>query len=231
MSRPKRLQNSLGLGLAMLVASAMWLTACSAAKVNSSSSLLGKNFHPPEPVPVETGSVRLPVQSEGERRVQNTLEALQRFDRTGRNRRQGQVYFELPESDINDYLAYSLHTVPRPGLSSVTVKLQPQNHVSVRMVLNFDRIAAWAPLIPSLLQLSGNQAIDMDLVFNVQDAAVTVQLADGPESTAMFRRAIQTLLHILAIHQPERYDTSKAIPLPYGLQRLSTTKGMVVGGT
>ncbi len=181
--------------------------------------------------PPETAAARLPVQSEGEMRVQNTLAALQKFDRTGRNRRQGQVYFELPESDINDYLAYSLHTVPRPGVTSVTVKLQPQNHVSVRAVLNFERIAAWAPLIPSLLQLNGDQVIDMDLSFSVQDGAVTLQLADGPESSAMFRRAVQTLLHVVALHQPERYDTSKPIPLPYGLQRLSTTQGMVVGGT
>jgi len=175
---------------------------------------------------------RMPVvRSEGVVRVQNTLAALEQFDQTGRKRELQQVYFELPESDFNEYLAYSLHTVPRPGVEAAGIKLHAQNHVSVNVLVNFDRIADWAPIIPSLLHLSGKQVIGLNFVFAVQDAAVTFQVAEPAGKEPMMGRALQTLLHLLALHQPERYDTSKPIPLPYGLRRLSTTNGMLVGST
>jgi hypothetical protein len=204
--------------------------ACSSDKAGfSARPLLAKNLRLPEPLPLEGN--RLPLLSDGALRVQNTLAALERFDRAGRNRKLQEVYFELPESDINQYLAYSLRTTPRPGIEAAKVKLQEHNRVSASLVLNFDLIADWAPLISSLLHLSGKRVLDVEIVFTVQDSAVTLRFADEEQNGAMVRQTLQTLLHVLALQQPERYDISKPIPLPYGLQRLWTSPGMVAGGT
>lgn len=192
--------------------------------------MLARNLRVPEPS-LEANRSLPPLLSDGALHVRNILAALESFDRAGRNRELQQVYFELPESDINQYLAYSLRTAPRPGIEAAKVKLQEHNRVSASVVLNFDRIADWAPLISSLLQLSGERVLDVDIVFTVQDSALTFRLVDEAQNDAMGLRTLQTLLHVLALQQPERYDISKPVPLPYGLQRLWTSNGMVAGGT
>lgn len=207
--------------------------ACSSGTAGfSARPMLAKNLHLPAPSsPLEDNGSLPPLLSDGALRVQNLLAALERFDRAGRNRKLQEVYFELPESNINQYLAYSLRTTPRPGIEAAKVKLQEHNRVSASLVLNFDRIAEWAPLISSLLQLSGERVLDVEIVFTVQDSAVTFRFAGEEQNDTMVRQTLQTLLHVLALQQPERYDISKPIPLPYGLQRLWTSPGMVAGGT
>jgi len=207
--------------------------ACSSAKVGVfARPLLAGNLRLPEPSwPRPANGSLPPLLPDGALHVRNILAALESFDRAGRNRNLQEVYFELPESDINQYLAYSLCTAPRPGIEAAKVQLQEHNRVSASVVLNFDRIADWAPLISSLLQLSGERVLDVEIVFTVQDSAVTFRLVDEAQNDPMGRRTLQTLLHVLALQQPERYDISKPVPLPFGLQRLWTSHGMLAGGT
>jgi hypothetical protein len=208
-------------------------TGCSPAGLSiPSNRVLAKEMHLRETAtpPVTSKGTPTSVNTDGVKRVQNVLEALQRFDRTGRNRDLQQVYFEMPESDINQYLAYSLHAVPRPGIAAVTVKIKAGNRISATTTLDFDRIGEWVPLLPALLQMTGNRAITADVVFAVQNGGITFQFP-GSDGSPMARRALQTLLHILAMHQPEQYDTSEPVPLPYGLQQLWTTEGVLVGET
>jgi len=42
---------------------------------------------------------------------------------------------------------------------------------------------------------------------------------------------IESLVHIVALHQPEHYDTNQPIPLPFGLRKLWTKAGIVGGET
>lgn len=194
--------------------------------------MLAKNLHVPEASwLLDAGRITPPASSDGVQRVQDLLLALERFDRTGRNRQLQEISFELPESDINEYLAYTLHHTPRPGIEAAKVRFHDHNRVSTSVVLNFDCIAGWAPLISNLLQMTGKRVLDVDIVFTVQDSAVTFQFVDDQQNDVMARRTLQMLLHVLALHQPERYDTSKPIPLPFGLQRLSTSEGRMAGGT
>ena len=209
-----------------ILALTSFLSACSTAKISMAPTLLPAGTPPA----VSATPVLSSGPADGVQRVKNVLEALQRFDRTGRNRRMQQVSFELPESDINDYLAWSLRTTPRPGIAGIFVKLQAGNQVAVRAALDFSSMGAWAPLVESLLQLNGNRVVSADIVFKVQDDALTFQFTGGADS-AKVRRAMQMLLHIMAMHQPEQYDTSKPIPLPYGLRRLATADRVILGGT
>jgi hypothetical protein len=168
------------------------------------------------------------------RRVQDILLALEKFDNAGRPETVQRVYFELAESDINDYLAYSLKVRPRPGIDRAGVRFQDNNHISAAVAVDFDQIAAWAPLIPSLFQplLSASRPVAIDIAFEVRDSAVTFQFTDlnKPED-ALVRRVMQTLVHILALHQPERYDSSRPLPLPFGLRRAWTTHRILGGET
>jgi hypothetical protein len=59
----------------------------------------------------------------------------------------------LRESDLNEYLSYTLREAPRPGLESVRVKIFPHNYVSTFAVVDFDAIEQWRPgAVPALLR-------------------------------------------------------------------------------
>jgi hypothetical protein len=182
------------------------------------------------PLTVTAPAVRI----EAVQRVRNTLLSLQRFNNAGRNRELQQVYFELPEYVLNEYLSYSLETVPRPGIEQVRVKLKGRDHASISVVFNLDRIGDWAPILPNLLRpiLGKVRQLDFDILFEVRDSRVTFHFADSDgQEDAATNALLQTLIHVVMMHQPERYDTSQPIPLPFGLQRLWTTDSVLGGQT
>jgi hypothetical protein len=147
---------------------------------------------------------------------------------------QKHVAFELSESEINDYMKYSLHATPRPGLDSLTVKIFPNNYVSTLTVVDFDAVERWKPgTIPGLLKpvLNGRKTVWVDYRF---------QMAGGGKMTFSVEKAyyqnlrlpawlVQEMIKIVAARQPEKYDTSKPLPLPFGLKNL-WTKGNTIGG-
>jgi hypothetical protein len=96
------------------------------------------------------------------------LASLWAYDRKGRNREAQQISFEIPEAEINDYLAYSLRVVRRPGIETVAIKLLPHNEVRATAVIDFDAVGRWNPgTIPLRLQaaLSGKRAISLEAQF------------------------------------------------------------------
>src|SRR5215471_5010051 len=111
------------------------------------------------------------VAGEKNKRVEHMLDllaALGNYDRKGRNREAQQISFEIPEGEINDYLAYSLRVLRRPGIETVTVNLLPHNEVRATAVIDFDAVGRWNPgTVPLRLQpvLSGKRAIDLEVQF------------------------------------------------------------------
>jgi len=167
--------------------------------------------------------------------VLDILKGLQDFDRNGRNTTLQQISFEFAERDVNEYLAYSLKEVPRPGIRQATVQFFGQNHISTVLAIDFGAVDQWVPgMIPSFLKpaLSGSPTVAVDVVFEVQDSAITFHLepSSAPEGGVMVRNIVASVLDILALHQPERYDTNLPIPLPFGLRTI-WTKDRVLGGT
>jgi hypothetical protein len=55
------------------------------------------------------------------------------------------VSFQLTETEINEYLAYSLKATPRPGLQSAKVKVFDKNYLSTLSVIDFDAVERWKP--------------------------------------------------------------------------------------
>jgi hypothetical protein len=143
------------------------------------------------------------------------------------------VSFQLSDGEINEYMRYALRTTPRPGLDSVTVKMFPNNYVSTFTVVDFDAVERWKPgTIPALLRpvLRGKQSIWIDCRFQAANSKVSFSV-EKARYGSMWLPAffVQKLIQIVAARQPEKYDTSKPVPLPFGLRKVWTTAQMVMG--
>jgi len=157
------------------------------------------------------------------RKVQHLLATLPR----------GHISFQLWENEINDYLRYSLKTTPRPGIQSMTMKIFPNNYISTFTVVDFDAVQRWKRgAIPALLRslLSGRKSVWVDCRFQVANGRLTFSVEkayyDNVRLPALF---VTEAIRIVASRQPEKYDTSKPLPLPFGLKQLSTQPHVILG--
>jgi hypothetical protein len=145
------------------------------------------------------------------------------------------VSFQLSSTEINDYMVWSLKTTPRPGLDSVNVKIFANGYVSVLTVVDFDAVEKWKPgTIPMLLRpvLSGKKSISVDYKFQADNSKTTFSVEKAYYGNirlpAIF---VQEMIKIVAARQPEKYDTSKPLPLPFGLRKVWTSDHFVMGET
>ncbi|MGB7762250.1 MAG: hypothetical protein WBL61_20620 [Bryobacteraceae bacterium] len=143
------------------------------------------------------------------------------------------VSFALSDDEINEYMRYSLRATPRPGVDSVTVKIFPQNYISTFTVVDFDAVERWKPgTIPYLLRpiLRGKQSVWLDYRFAAANSTATFSVEkayyDKIRLPAFF---VEKMIQILAARQPEHYDTSKPVPLPFGLRQVWTENHVAKG--
>ncbi|MGD0047388.1 MAG: hypothetical protein ABSE42_10250 [Bryobacteraceae bacterium] len=143
------------------------------------------------------------------------------------------VSFALSDGEIDEYMRYALRTSPRPGVDSVSVKIFPQNYVSTFTVVDFDAVERWKPgTIPALLRpiLRGKQSIWVDYRFAAANSTLTFSVEkayyDNLRLPAFF---VGKMIQIVAARQPEHYDTSKPLPLPFGLRQAWTENHIVKG--
>jgi hypothetical protein len=145
----------------------------------------------------------------------------------------GPTRFELTESEVNQHIVQSLKTSPRPGLDSLMVKFFDGNYVSTYTTVDFDAVEKWKPgTIPMMLRpvLNGKRAIWVDIRFFVNNAHATFKVEKAyyekiPIPSFVVEKAIQ----VIAARQPEKYDTTKPIPLPFGMRTLWTRAQRVAG--
>jgi len=173
-----------------------------------------------------------PAVSPAVAKVQNLFQALQKADADG-PKGKGQVKFRLSEAEVNEYLAYARKTQPRPGLESSTVKFFPNNYVSTYTVVDFDAVERWKPgTIPLALRpvLSGKKAIWVDVRFKTQNGTVAFSIEKAYfGSIRLPAFVVGKVIQIVAARQPEKYDTTKPVPLPFGLQRAWTALHVASG--
>lgn len=143
------------------------------------------------------------------------------------------VAFRFSDAEINDYMRYSLRVTPRPGLQSVTVKAFPQNYISTYTVVDFDAVERWHPgTIPALLRpvLSGKKSIWVDYRINAQNYKVTFSVEKAYyQDIRLPAFFVNKMIQIVAARQPEHYDTSKPMPIPFGLKQIWTSDHVVQG--
>lgn len=143
------------------------------------------------------------------------------------------VSFALSDREINDYMIYSLRTTPRPGLNSVTVKIFPHNYVSTFTTVDFDAVERWKPgTIPGILRaiLHGKQSIWVDYRFTTTNSKITFSVEKAYYGSirlpAFF---VEKMIQIVAARQPEHYDTSKPVAMPFSLRQVWTESQTVKG--
>jgi hypothetical protein len=107
---------------------------------------------------------------------------------------------------------------------AVTVKVFANNYISTFTVVDFDAIEQWRPgTVPVLLRpvLNGKKAIWLDIRFQANNGAAAFSV-----EKAYFQRIrlpaffVEKMIHIVAARQPEKYNTSKRLPLPFGLKQV-----------
>jgi hypothetical protein len=143
------------------------------------------------------------------------------------------VAFRLTEAEINEYAAYALAVTPRPGLTGIFVKVFPNNYLSTYAIVDFDAVEKWKPgTIPTLLKpvLSGQRDIWLDVRFQISGGRATYSVEKAYfQSVRLPALFVQQLIRVVAARQPEHYDTSKPVPLPFGLKTLSTASQAISG--
>jgi hypothetical protein len=144
-----------------------------------------------------------------------------------------QVSFRLSETEVNDYLRNTLKTTPRPGVDSVTVKFLAKDYISTLTRVDFDAVERWrAGTIPTVLRpfLKGKKAISVDYRIKVADSKMTFTVEKAKyEDMALSAFFVEKMIQIIAARQPEKYDTSKPIPLPFGLTKIWTSEHNIHG--
>jgi|SRR5271157_1059857 len=170
-----------------------------------------------------------PVQSPAVTKMLNLFQALQ----TSQDHNSPRISFSFTEPELNEYLSYALQTVPRPGIQSVTVKVFAYNYISTFTVVDFDAVERWKPgTIPMLLRpvLNGKKAIWLDVRFQAKNGAATFSVEKAYfQSIRLPAFFVEMMIQIVAAHQPEKYNTSKPLPLPFGLKQISTKERLVAG--
>jgi hypothetical protein len=143
------------------------------------------------------------------------------------------VSVHLADAEINEYLQYSLRVKPRPGLQSCSVKFFPKNYISTFTVVDFDAVERWKPgTIPTVLRpaLNGRKSIWVDCRFGGANGMMVFSVEKAYfEGVRLPALLVEKVIAIVAARQPEKFDTSKPVPIPFGLRSL-WTEGTAVRG-
>ncbi|MGH9632207.1 MAG: hypothetical protein ACRD7E_28205, partial [Bryobacteraceae bacterium] len=143
------------------------------------------------------------------------------------------VSFRLTEDEINEYLKYALYATPRPGIQAISVKIFPRNYISTHTIVDFDAVERWKPgTIPLFLRpvLNGRKAIWLDYRFQSEDGKATFSIEKAYyQNVSLPRFFVRSLMEAVAARQPEQYDLSRPVPLPFGLREVSTDAGVLTG--
>jgi hypothetical protein len=209
-----------------------WLAVC--GSVGAPQTLTPGVAAPPH-APVSVSPPPSPPSAQGVAQVQDLLQSLARFDQKGRPADQ-KLGFEIPEKTFNDYLAWSLLRNPRPGIGTASVSLVSKNEIAVNMEVDFDVVGDWSgDLIPPALRpmLKGKMPLQLTAQFQSQNGVATFTLKDarGQEGRPIVSKVMMNVLQAIGGHQPESFETSKPIPLPFGLKRIWIDQRSVCGET
>lgn len=144
-----------------------------------------------------------------------------------------QVSFRLTDAEINQYMVYSLKAVPRPGLQSVTVNVQPANYISTVTIIDFDAVERWHPgTVPAALRLllTGKKSILVDYRISAHDSKLTFSVEKAAyQDVRVPAFVVEKVIGILAARQPEKYDTGKPMAIPFGLRNVWTSNHGIEG--
>lgn len=143
------------------------------------------------------------------------------------------VEFQFSDKEVDDYMRYSLKATPRPGLESLTVKVFPGNYISTYTVIDFDAVERWHPgTIPAVLRpvLTGKKSVLVDYRIQAHDSQIGFSVEKAYyQNIHIPAFLVSKVIGIVAARQPEKYDTSVPMPIPFGLKALWTSDHVMHG--
>ena len=143
------------------------------------------------------------------------------------------VGFTLTDAEVNEYLRHARVANPRPGLDNMRVQFYPGNYIATLVTIDFDAVEKFRPgTVPSLLRpiLSGKRDVQVDLRLQPVNGAATFSVEKASfESVRIPAFVVEQMIAVVAARQKEKFDTTKPVPLPFGLRTISTEQGKVSG--
>jgi hypothetical protein len=143
------------------------------------------------------------------------------------------VGFTLTESEVNEYLRHARVVNPRPGLDNMRVQFYPSNYVATLVTIDFDAVEKFRPgTVPTLLRpiLSGKRDVQVDVRLQPANGVTTFSVEKASfESIRIPAFVVEQMIAVVGSRQKEKYDTTKPVPLPFGLRTVSTELGKVSG--
>lgn len=141
--------------------------------------------------------------------------------------------FQLTEAEVNEYLVSALKRQPRPGLDSTQLRFFPKNYVAMFTVVDFEAVERWKPgTIPALLRpvLAGRKTVWIDVRFQVTGSRLTYTVEKAYFGNIWLPAPlVRKMIEVVAARQPEHYDTTKPLPLPFGLRDIRTSDKQLAG--
>ena len=117
-----------------------------------------------------------------------------------------------------------IQILARPGLDRLTVKFFPGNYVSTFTVIDFDMVEQARPgTVPVLLKpvLNGKKEVWIDVRVNAAGGVGTFSVEKAYfQSIRLPAFAVEKMINVVGSRQREKYDTSKPVPLPFGLRSI-----------
>ncbi len=146
-------------------------------------------------------------------------------------RRQVTERFTVSEKQLNDALSAELRSEPRPGIERATIKLFPGNYVSIYATVDFDEVERARPgTIPGLLRLAlnGRKNLLLDFRFESHQGTFTWAVEKAYlQNLKVPPVLIEKTIEILAARQPEHFDATRPLPLPFGVKEAWTGNHML----
>ncbi len=172
--------------------------------------------------------------SDAKATISSLLAQLREFEALNEAQKQRrELGFDLPEELINTYLERVVREGTRPGVKAAKVAFLPSGEVSVRAVLDRAMLSKWGASLRTDGPPSGPDLIvDATLRFECRDRTVRVSVQSVHDEPTRFPpERLERVLQILASNQPEAFDITQPIRLPYGLKTLSISNGVLHGST
>jgi len=166
--------------------------------------------------------------------VRDVLQSLWAYDHAGRPTASRRVSFELPELVVNLYLAATLPGTPRPMIGDMRLKLLPGDRCVVDAKVDFDALQKVAPKLFSASekqQFKGLKSVRAEFHFSASSGFLGFDAKPLPSEATPSQELLSEVIRQIAASQPEKIDTRRRIPLPFGLQRLWTREGLLCGET
>ena len=128
---------------------------------------------------------------------------------------------------------FTLTVNPRPGLNALRVQFYPSNYLATLVTVDFDAVERFRPgTVPMLLRpiLNGKRAIQVDVRLQPQVGTATFSVEKASfESVRIPAFVVEQMIAVVASRQAEKFDTTKPVPLPFGLQTIRSDLGKVSG--